>query len=158
LSIDWRRGVVEVEPAERRGKIRWFGEARGLSFEICQGLKNVLAGASLERCGLRLRADERLEKLRDECSWVPPTGGTALVRGPDGTQHWWTFGGMAANTWLSTAVGDLGQQVSVSDLSIRLTDSATPSDLIERLARCEPSRLHLSEQIAAGAVERLKFG
>ena len=44
LNVDWRRGVVEVEPAQRRGKIRWFVEARGLSFEICQGIKSVLAG------------------------------------------------------------------------------------------------------------------
>jgi ATP-dependent helicase Lhr and Lhr-like helicase len=158
LSVDWRRGIVEVEPAERRGKIRWFGEARGLSFEICQGIKSVLAGASLERCSLSRRAAGRLEKLRDEFSWVRQADETAVVRAADGSQHWWTFGGMAANTWLATAIGDLGQQVSAGDLSIRLTDSATASDLIERLVLCDPSNLHLSGQIAAGAVERLKFG
>lgn len=45
---DWRRGVVQVEPAEQRGKTRWFTEGRGLCFEICQGMRQVLSGEELE--------------------------------------------------------------------------------------------------------------
>jgi ATP-dependent helicase Lhr and Lhr-like helicase len=66
LNIDWRRGVVEVEPGEQRGKARWFGEGRGLSFPICQGIKRILAGHDLQKTRLSDRAKDRLGKLREE--------------------------------------------------------------------------------------------
>lgn len=157
VNVDWRRGVVEVEPAERRGKIRWFGEARGLSFEVCQGIRKVLAGEDLNQVSLSRRAGERLEKLRDEYFWVPADPETTVVRDPDGGQHWWTLAGAAANTWLSLGLEDLSDQTAPGDLYIRLSPETDPSDLHRRLEELDPGELHLTEQIAAGAVERLKF-
>lgn len=157
LTVDWRRGVVDVEPAERRGRIRWFGEARGLSFEICQGIKSVLAGFDVERITMSRRAQERIAKLRDEFDWVPATDETAIVRDSSGDQQWWTFAGAEANAWLSMGLGDLSDQVAPRDLSLRLSSKADQVDFASRLADLRPELLHLNDRIAEGAVERLKF-
>ncbi len=157
LNVDWRRGVVEVEPAERRGKVRWFGEARGLSYEVCQGIKSVLAGSQLRRSTLSRRGQDRLEKLRDEFSWISAAPETVIVRQPDGDQDWWTFAGTAANTWLAIGLADLAEHAAPGDLSIRLASSADPSEVVRRLSEVRPDALELTDHIAEGAVDRLKF-
>lgn len=157
LNVDWRRGVVEVEPAEQRGKIRWFGEARGLSFEICQGIKGVLAGQRLQQSSLSRRAEDRFEMLRDDFSWVSPNDETVVVRDADGTQQWWTFAGMAANTWLAIALGGLADEAAPGDLRLRLSPSTEPSDLVSCLAQVRSEELDLTDHIAQGAIDRLKF-
>lgn len=100
---------------------------------------------------------DRLEKLRDAFSWATPAAETVLVRGPDGAQNWWTFAGMAANSWLAIGLGDLTDQSSPSDLSIRLRHTVDPSDLLDHLERLVPEQLALSDHLAEGAVDRLKF-
>lgn len=157
LDIDWRRGVVQVEPAECRGKIRWFGEGRGLSYPICQGIKTSLAGEDLKAASLSRRGAERLEKLRDEFYWVEDDPGTVVLKEPDGTVRWWTFAGSTANAWLSTALGELTDQVAPGDLSIRLAPTADVTGISQIIEGLEPAELKLGEQIARGAVDRLKF-
>jgi ATP-dependent helicase Lhr and Lhr-like helicase len=157
LDVDWRRGIIQVEPAERRGKVRWFGEGRGLSFPICQGIKKSLAGKDLGTATLSRRGTERLETLRYEFHWVEDEPGTVVLKEPDGTVRWWTFAGSTANSWLSTALGELTDQVAPGDLSIRLAPAADVTGVSQIIVGLEPAELKLGEQIARGAVDRLKF-
>jgi ATP-dependent helicase Lhr and Lhr-like helicase len=157
LRIDWRRGVVEVEPGQQRGKARWFGEGRGLSFSICQGIKRSLAGGELQEARLSQRAEERLAKVRNELSWVTDEPETVVVRDPDGTRRWWTFAGMTANVWLAAGLGELADQVAPGDLNMRLSPAADAAELAGRLAELDPTALQLGEAVSRGAVERLKF-
>jgi ATP-dependent helicase Lhr and Lhr-like helicase len=157
LHIDWRRGVVEVEPGQQRGKARWFGEGRGLSFSICQGVKRSLAGGALQQARLSKRAAERLEEVRDELHWVTDEPETVVVREPDGTQRWWTFAGVTANAWLANGLGKFADQVAPGDLNIRLSLAADAAELAGRLSELDPGHLRLGETVSRGAVERLKF-
>lgn len=157
VDVDWRRGMVRVEPAKQRGKIRWFGEERGLSFEICQGIQKVLADEQLEKISLSRRALERLDLLRDTFSWVSDEEATFVTRDEDDVLHWWTFAGTNVNTWLSLALGDLAGQAAPKDLSIRLAAGIQVSALSEHLLGIRPEELTLSDRIADGAIERLKF-
>ena len=148
---------MRVEPAAERGKVRWFGDGRALSFEICQGIKFVLAENDLKRTRLGQRADARLEQLRDEFSWLHDCEETVVLKAGDELPYWWTFAGMQANAWLSVALGDLADQSAAGDLGIRLAQGATTEALVECLAELDPAELMLGERVAQGAIDRLKF-
>ena len=156
-EVDWKRGVVQVEPAHQRGKVRWFGAGRGLSYQICQSLKQALSGYELQSTALSQRAVERLHQLRDEFSWVSDRNETVIVREADGSLNWWTFAGANANLWLALGIGDLAAPVTPGDLSIGLGRDVSIEQLQTRLQELKPEELRLSDQAADGAVERLKF-
>ena len=157
VDVDWRRGVVRVEPGTDRGRAKWFGDGRGLSFMVCQGMKSVLAGKTLARAKLSRRAQARLEQIRDGFSWVSSRPETVVLRESDGTVRWWTFAGGKANIWLAAALGPLRDQVSPGDVNIRLSSEATPEAMREILDHLDPATLQLGDQIAQGAIDRLKF-
>jgi ATP-dependent helicase Lhr and Lhr-like helicase len=156
-DVDWKRGVAQVEPAKDRGKARWFGEGRGLSFELCQRIRAGLAGRNPEIVTLSQRAMDRLAQLREQYWWA---GGddTVLVRDGSGRVRWWTFAGLDANLWLSSALGDLRDvRVPRSDFEIRLRSDVTEDDLQATIEGVTASELTLADEIAAGAVSQLKF-
>lgn len=156
-DVDWRRRVVQVEPTHERGKPRWFGDGQGLSFEICQGMKQVLAGKDHQRVQLSGRGQERLQRMRGRFSWVSEEEETFFIRGADEAPVWWTFAGMEANIWLAIALADLKEQVTPGDLSIRLVEHAEPEAISAALQDLEPEALQLGAQAARGAIDRLKF-
>jgi ATP-dependent helicase Lhr and Lhr-like helicase len=157
-DVDWKRQVVQVEPADDRGKARWFGSGRGLSYELAQRIRQALAGRDLVSVALSRRAVERLGQLRERYWWA---GGddTVLVHDATGQTHWWTFAGLDANLWLSTALGDLREvKVPRSDLAIRLRDDVSTDDVRRVVYGLDVGALTLADEIAEGAVGQLKFG
>lgn len=155
--IDWRRGVVEVEPTELPGKIQWFGDGRGRSYELSQGVKRVLSGESLDAVRLSGRARDQLERAREEFDWLRESDGLVVRRSPTGAEDLWTFAGATVNMWLAVGLGDLADQRAPGDLSLRLTGSADADEVAQRLWAIEPAALTLGEAVARGAVDRLKF-
>ena len=157
-DIDWRRKVVQVVPAERRGKARWLGGGRGTGFEVAQGIRQVLAGRNLDRVQLSRRAAERLERLREEFRWVDDGSGTTVHTSPDGRIGWWTFAGTDANLWLARAVDDLrARHVQDDPLEIRLVLDATTEAVRERLPEVVVEQLSLADQVVDAAIDALKF-
>lgn len=155
--VDWKRGIAQVEPAPDRGKARWFGEGRGLSYEICQHIRYALAGRDPKKVVLSERARQRLESLRAEHWWA---GGadTVVVREASGRIRWWTYAGLDANLWLSSALGNLRDtRVPRDDLSIRLRSDVTVDDVEDALSGLDASTLSLADEIARGPVDQLKF-
>jgi hypothetical protein len=76
-----------------------------------------------------------------------------------GQKHWWTFAGLDANLWLSTALGDLREvKVPRSDLAIRVRSDASAEDVRRLIEGLDVAALTLADEIAEGAVEQLKFG
>jgi ATP-dependent helicase Lhr and Lhr-like helicase len=156
--VDWKRQIAQVEPAEDRGKARWFGSGRGLSFELAQRIRQALADREPIRVDLSRRAVERLERLRERYWWA---GGddTVLVRDVTGQTHWWTFAGLEGNLWLSTALGDRREvKVPRSDLAIRVRSDASAEEVRRMIDGLDVEALTLANEIAEGAVEQLKFG
>ena len=83
--IDWQRRRAYVEPSDSRGRSRWLGEGRSLSFELCQAIPRVLAREDAP-VALSRRAAALLGELREEYAWVEP-GKTFLVVQDEGI-HW----------------------------------------------------------------------
>jgi ATP-dependent helicase Lhr and Lhr-like helicase len=156
--VDWKRQVAQVEPADDRGKARWFGSGRGLSYELAQRIRQTLAGRDPGRVELSRRAVERLERLQERYWWASGDD-TVLVRDVTGQTHWWTFAGLDANLWLSTALGDLREvKVPRSDLAIRVRSDASAEEVRRLVDGLDVAGLTLADEIAQGAVEQLKFG
>ena len=157
VDVDWLRGIVHVEPGAERGKVRWFGDGRALSFAVCQGIKRILAGHRLEHTTLSDRARNRLKELRDAFFWINDREETVVLHDADGQQWWWTFAGMQANAWLSAGLGELSDQTVPGDLEIRLSQKADTAELLVRIKDLRPEQLRLGEKVAQGAIDRLKF-
>jgi ATP-dependent Lhr-like helicase len=157
IDVDWRRGVVRVEPSNDRGKVRWFGDGRGLSFELCQGMRQVIAGRDLEKVTMSRRAVERLTQLQGEFGWIGDGEETTMHVAPDGSRRWWTFAGTFANIWLVNALGDLSTKQLPGDLNISLAPGVTGDEIRRHLDAVDTDQLQLGAAIARGAVDRLKF-
>ena len=156
-DVDWRRRVVQVDPAKEPGRARWIGEGRALSFPLCQGIRRVLAGEDLDGVHLSQRAEDQLEAAQAEFSWLRSDDESVVLRTAEGELWWWTFAGLRANTWLATAIGALADQLRPDDLRIRLDPHADPEELQVRLRELDPTKLSLGGQIAADSIDRLKF-
>lgn len=157
VEVDWRRGVVRVEPAKERGRVRWFGEGRALSFAICQAMRRVLAGQEFEDVTLSRRGSEQLRQLREDFDWVDDGDETVIREAHDDAPRWWTFAGADANVWLAVALGGLSDQAIPGDLNIRLVPEATAADVRARLGSLQPDQLRLGNNVAQGAIDRIKF-
>lgn len=133
-NVDWRRRVVHVAPAKHhRGRAEWVGTGPGLSAVLAQATRRTLAGADPAGITLSKRALAGIAELRGAFYWLRDAPGTDVVRDPDGTTWWWTFGGTAANVELASAMGQMAPGVPTGGLAVRLADDAGRSDLAELL-------------------------
>lgn len=98
-DVDWRRLIVDVEPAEGHGIARWAGDQNPMSPWVARGIRSVLAGASIDGLTLSKRASAALNRLRASQPWVMD-GHTAIVRTPSSTR-WWTYAGPQTNDLLA---------------------------------------------------------
>ncbi len=150
--LDWRRRVAHVEPTEQAGKTRWLGEGRFLGYQVCQMVREILAGDEAEPHWSR-RAATRIGELREDFAWVR-SDSTALVRHPDGEVCWWTFAGGVANTILAHQLEHFGE-VKADNVSISIVGDPSLDEV----------RLHLgtlsAHDVSAApdpkAIENLKF-
>ena len=109
-SIDWKRRVAQVEPAEHEAGVHFRGTAQPLSYGICQAMAEVLEGAPLAPVELTRRAAEGLSELRSELPSARP-GRTLLLHDGGGTR-WYTFAGLRANIELAARISALRTQIS----------------------------------------------
>lgn len=155
-SLDWSRRVAYVEPSPDRGRSRWLGEPRDLSFSLCRAIRRVLTRSEGSSFVSR-RAAEKLDELRHQFYWLDDEH-TVVVRGADGAVRWWTFAGAAANRALAAALGSPASHArDVANLWLQLHQGEGVVDLRERAtagvtghqpeARADPK-----------AVAALKFG
>ena len=157
IHVDWRRGVAQVEPAADGGRARWIGDGRAMSWDLCQGMRRVLAGADLEGVTLSNRAAEKLTQARAEFGWLHEARESVVVRREGEPLWWWTFAGMHANLWLAGSLSGLVDPTGVEDLRVRLVDGTDPDELDAHLRGLSPASLSLGARVAEGAVDRLKF-
>jgi ATP-dependent Lhr-like helicase len=111
-SVDHKHRIAHVEPAEDLpGRSTWLGSSQGLSFEICQAMRQVLlrSDATLSR-----RASEHLELLVAQGTTDP--SGTVLHGTRTGCE-WWTYAGLKANAAL---VQRHGLPATFDSLTIRV--------------------------------------
>ena len=113
VSIDWKGKRAWVEPTDSARSTRWNGGARGISFEVAQRAKQLLA-SDTSSTSLSRRAAETLEALRQKYDFLPVGDGTVVSAERDRLK-WWTFGGLAANRALMEALRGGGVEVRSAD-------------------------------------------
>ena len=119
-SVDHKHRIAHVEPAEDLpGRSTWLGSSQGLSFEICQAMRQILLNSTAT---LSRRAAEHLELLAAQGTTDP--AGTVLRPTRTGCE-WWTYAGLKANAAL---VQRFGLPATFDSLTIR--------------ARCSPIELN----------------
>jgi len=155
--VDWSRKVAFVEPTDNRGRSRWKGEGRGLSYRLCQAIRAILAEEEPRDCWSN-RARERLAGLRLDYGWLSPEPGTHLVCTNSDTT-WWTFAGLRANASLAPALSQATES-QVAHESFSLTFE--PHVAVDRIEAAIRSLLgqrdaDLLPTIDARALESLKF-
>lgn len=157
-DVDWRRKVVQVVPAQKRGKARWLGGGRGTGFEVAQAIRSVLSGRDFDLVELSERARRRLAMLRDEHRWIGEHDDTVVVTDPEGRTGWWTFAGTDANLWLSVAVDSLrDRQLQDDPLEIRLALDASAAAVRELVAEVDLEQLSMADRVVDAAIDALKF-
>ena len=155
--VDWRERLAYVVPSEDHGRSRWTGSGQPIRYELCQAMRDVLLGCELPATVSR-RATEKLEELRQDFTWLE-AGSTAVVRAPDGSRRWWTFGGLHANAALAAWLkGRGGYGVAPNNLSIKLSgdQSTTKVEVALRELRSTSAET-LVPEVSDRALEGLKF-
>ena len=154
--VDWNHRIAYVKVTNEKGRSRWIGPGIPLSFDLCRAIRRVLAEGSLGVEASR-RARIRLDEIRQDFSWVDTTD-TAVVRGRTGTNRWWTFAGLRANTVLGELSGPLRLPTAREDnLWIRLRDGVGTEELKLRLNGAPGDAMTDVFPIADDAVDSLKF-
>lgn len=153
-NVDWKRNLAYVEPAQQKGRATWLGQTQPLRFELCQAIRDILAGKAPGATRSH-RAHHQLNDLRDRFSWLDGNA-TFLVRDPPDRLRWWTFAGLLANTHLALALKDFtGGHHRADNLSIpfvREVDSDALGPAFRDLSEIPPEA-ELTEEAAS----RLKF-
>lgn len=114
-TVDWPRRTVWVEPTAEKGRTRWLGTSRWLSFDVCQAMRRALLDNDETKLTLSKRAVRELSEVR-ELICAPERQGSVLVeRLPTGRLRWWTFAGGAVNSTLALRLEGRGR-ILVDDL------------------------------------------
>ncbi|HJW55335.1 MAG TPA: DEAD/DEAH box helicase [Burkholderiaceae bacterium] len=100
-SVDWPKRTVSVEPTDDKGKSRWLGTSRWLSFDVCQAMRRVLLQEGEAELGLSRRGTQQLDEIRSLIAVPERQGSLLLEHLPTGRLRWWTFAGGAVNNALA---------------------------------------------------------
>jgi ATP-dependent helicase Lhr and Lhr-like helicase len=151
--IDWRRRRCWVEPAEGRGRTRWQGQPRPMSFQLCRSRREVLLGSD-PGVQLTRRASDALDSTRAATADRVTADGT-VVDTANGA--WWTWAGARANAALEAAFPDLVDAHARRDNDrVRLRDGVTRSGLAE-LGADPDEQWFAVPDVEPEAVRGLKF-
>ncbi|MFZ2527667.1 MAG: DEAD/DEAH box helicase [Rhodococcus sp. (in: high G+C Gram-positive bacteria)] len=152
--IDWQRRRCFVEPVDSGGRARWSGLGGGVSYEITQGMRSVLLGATPAGVTLTRRARATLGDLRATYRPAVDPDTVVLALPTDGTGRWWTWAGTAANRTLQASLPDLiDPRQRIDEKSLRLLPEVTAHDVSAALTRIA----WRTPLVAANAVSGLKF-
>lgn len=159
IAIDWKRRIVEVEPAQGRGLAKWGGPQGFMSVDVARGIRSVLAGEVPSGVELSKRARSAVERLRSESPWAVD-GHTTLVRTPR-SLRWYTYAGPAVNRLLAARLSELRvDDQRIGDLWIELDRSSSSEDVSAMVASIAEDVDALLDQIRPEprAVAGVKFG
>lgn len=155
--IDWQRRRAYVEPTDAKGRTRWMGEGQGLSFQMSQKIKHILATEDNSDEWSR-RSTDRIGEIRYEYPWLQSNSSVAVQAGGDEVE-WWTFGGIRANATLARQLSDETKQPVKHNsftlkfhLSLKLQDAETAINSIKTREVAE-----MYPAIDEAAIDGLKF-
>lgn len=154
-NVLWERRVVYVRPAEQRGRSRWSGAGRALSYKFCQAIRRVLDSEEVSpRWSNRACEEMAAARLAHEKS-----GGATAAVVANGKLTWWTYGGLRANSALAERIQQqTAAEVTRDNLSIELDPCVTQGEFagfVDSVRRDPP--LEGPDTGHEGAIAGLKF-
>lgn len=155
-SIDYEHDKVYVVPDDETAKTRYRSMPPDLSAALMRGVRSVLSGAE-PPVQLTRRAEQALERIRDEASWV--RDGHTTLRLDDGQEtigSWWTFAGTRANRELAARLVPTGMAKDFDAFRIGTPVLPAASELDQLSAPQNEHRRWFIEQVVDGF--KLKFG
>lgn len=137
-AVDFRRRVITVSPAPDGGKIRFWGTAQPLSFELCQSIRSVLVG---DNPGIELseRAERRLAERRSEMNWLGTASAGPFVQHTERRSIFWTFAGIKANLELAARLSSVRSEGGMIDNFMLPVDQGTTTEDCLRLITSMPA-------------------
>ncbi|MEV0675710.1 DEAD/DEAH box helicase [Actinosynnema sp. NPDC050436] len=152
--IDWSRRRCHVQPTDLPGRARWGGGGGGMSYDVTQGVRNVVLGHDPAGVHLTRRAVSALAELRERHSAHTAPDGTVVDWSATGEVHWWTWAGTAANRTLHASLPELvDPRQRIGDHSLRFRPDLT----VEEVNRCLARRELRPPEVNPSAVSGLKF-
>jgi ATP-dependent helicase Lhr and Lhr-like helicase len=156
-NVDWRRRRCSVEQTDLPGRIRWNGSGTGLSYTLIRGVRDVLLGTDPPGVMISNRAAAALELLRQQHDGLVIKDATALHRNADGTVHWWTWAGSAANRSLHASLPNLVDPAQrINDQMLRLRPGVEPIDAAQIISDFDSNEL-IAPPVDERALDGLKF-
>ncbi|MCE9575757.1 MAG: DEAD/DEAH box helicase [Deltaproteobacteria bacterium] len=162
VHIDWKEGIVRVEPIGDGNLARWQGTPELLGRTLCQAIHEVLVSDSSD-AEWSQRAQARLTELRAE--YDLPDAGLAVVADGPGLRLW-TFAGGRANNLLGRVLeSKLGEKVVIDNLYIGFRGQAAQSEaairgaIAELRAEGRPNHadaLQFAESCARGRISKFQ--
>lgn len=155
--IEWPSRLAYVEPSEDRGRSRWKGSGRGLSFRVAQAIKHVLAKQE-DRPEWSQRARDQISQIRSKFEWLTPLGSIVIKEG-DSQFKWWTFAGQGTNASLVPTLAGLVQAtVNYDDLAINFESDVPIERIGEALRELRTrSAADLLPSVEEAAISGIKF-
>ncbi len=163
IDINWKEGVVRVEPIGQSKLPRWQGAPTSSGRQLCQAIRQILTTRDTSPVWSR-RATQRLTELRAEYD-LDPDHILDLVPDAYGLRLWTFAGGRANNILGRVLESKLGEKITLDNLYIGFRDRAAQSDAAIRQALAElreegrPNRadaLRFAETCARGRLSKFQ--
>jgi ATP-dependent Lhr-like helicase len=156
LDIDWKRGVVSVEPSTDPGRSRWLGDGPEMSYAMAQAIRRVVC-ATDGPPRLSTRASSALADAKTELWWFDAHR-TTIYDGPDGRQQWWTHGGTVANIRLAWRLQQvLGAETKSDDMSVTMPEGMNRAETLRAVEVLRQSPIQFDAAAFKVLAEKLKF-
>jgi ATP-dependent Lhr-like helicase len=101
IRIDEDRSLAHVRRTEERGRSRWLGGSRALTYTFCQAIRSVLVEEAVEPVWSK-RAMTEISSARTENTAAISEGSVLEADGQSDRIKWWTFAGLRANASLAS--------------------------------------------------------
>jgi ATP-dependent Lhr-like helicase len=155
--VDWQRKHAYVQPSELMTRTKWPGDGIGLSFRICQMMREILCSSRVsekwsERC------KTQLDNLRNEFNWIHSDGLT-MINEEHERLALWTFAGARANSIVAYHLAqEIKSQVLYDGFKLRFDKSIRDGEIRSGLQRLsEKGVLELRPIANEHALRGLKF-
>lgn len=108
-SVDWKKRIAHLLPAEGGGKAQWMGTGPGMSAALADAIRRVLMDGQLGAATLSRRAAAALDELSNE---IPAGDQPQTQELAAGRFRLWTFAGSRENRRLALAESAIGAEKS----------------------------------------------
>jgi ATP-dependent Lhr-like helicase len=156
LDINWKKGVVKVEPSKERGKSRWLGDGPAIPYELCQAMRRIVCMKE-DPPRLLKRATEALADARSDLWWFHPEATTVFAEG-DGKVKWYTHGETVAIVRLAWRLRQLlDGKTGCDEHSVTMPDGVGAPQALAAIELLRNDPMPFDAEAFRPLAERLKF-